>query len=134
MKLITRDTDYAIRALVFIAGRGDSMVSVPELVRELRIPRPFLRKLLQMLSAAGILRSFKGIGGGFRIVRPASSIYITDVIKVFQGDLKINECIFKKKVCPNKKVCMLRKELNVIEQYAANKLGSLTLSKLIKEK
>ena len=41
MKLITRDTDYAVRAIAFIAESEKEMVSTDELVKELKIPRPF---------------------------------------------------------------------------------------------
>ena len=62
MKLITRDTDYAIRALCFIAKEQDT-ISVAQLVNRMRMPRSFLRKLLQVLSSKGILVSIKGKGG-----------------------------------------------------------------------
>ena len=56
MKLITRDTDYAIRALCFIARFKKKIVSVSELVKVLKIPRPFLRKILQTLNKKRILK------------------------------------------------------------------------------
>ncbi|MBU2258562.1 MAG: Rrf2 family transcriptional regulator, partial [Candidatus Omnitrophica bacterium] len=65
MKLITRDTDYALRALCFIAKNKDKVTPAPELVAKLKIPRPFLRKILQSLDKNGLLKSYKGKGGGF---------------------------------------------------------------------
>ena len=65
MKLITRDTDYAVRALCFIGQRQKRLISASELVANLKIPRPFLRKILQTLNREGILNSYKGKGGGF---------------------------------------------------------------------
>ena len=64
MKLITRDTDYAIRALCCIAKRKETIISVDKLVKQLRIPRPFSRKILQTLNKRKILRSYKGTSGG----------------------------------------------------------------------
>lgn len=85
MKLITRDTDYAVRALCFIAENKGKIVSVSELVKVLKIPRPFLRKLLQILHRKRILKSFKGRGGGFQLAIPAERIYLVDLIKFFRG-------------------------------------------------
>ncbi|HOX54687.1 MAG: Rrf2 family transcriptional regulator [Candidatus Omnitrophica bacterium] len=133
MKLITRDTDYAIRALRYIAAHKDSIVSVAELVDRLKIPRPFLRKLLQILNKEGLLESIKGQGGGFRLCCSARKIYLVDLMKIFQGDLTLNECRFKKLLCPNTKTCLLRKRLNRIEKYVIKELKSITLASLIGE-
>ena len=72
MKLLTRNTDYGIRALCFIAKAKDKIVPVPELVKALRIPKPFLRKILQLLTKNGFVKSYKGMGGGFSLAIPAS--------------------------------------------------------------
>ena len=52
MKLLTRDTDYAVRALLAMAGKK-SIVSVADLVAALKIPGPFLRRILQRLARRG---------------------------------------------------------------------------------
>ena len=91
MKLLTRNTDYAVRAICYMAKRGEGVISVTELVKSLKIPRPFLRKILQTLNKKGIVRSSKGIGGGFRLAVAPGKIYLVDLIKVFQGPLKDNK-------------------------------------------
>ena len=55
MKLITKDTDYAVRAIMYIAGSDKKIVSTAELMENLRLPRPFLRKILQVLVKHRIL-------------------------------------------------------------------------------
>ncbi|MBU2540858.1 MAG: Rrf2 family transcriptional regulator [Candidatus Omnitrophica bacterium] len=133
MKLLTRDTDYAVRALLFIARQNRKIVSVRELVRELRIPKPFLRKILQILNQKKLLHSFKGQGGGFRLARPAERILLTDLISIFQGKVRFNECMFKKSICPEIKICALKKRLDEIERYVVKKLSSITIGLLLKE-
>lgn len=132
MKLINRNTDYAVRALCRIAKDKNKVVSVPDLVRELRIPRPFLRKILQALNRNGILHSYKGKGGGFLLAKPASKIYLVDLIGVFQGRLSLNECIFKKKLCPNKDTCALRQKISEIESHTIRQLQPITIGSLLK--
>ncbi len=131
MKLITRDTDYAVRAVAHIALQEGSVVSVPELQAALRIPRPFLRKILQSLTREGILGSQKGIGGGFRLLRPPASIRLTDILEVFQGPVAFNECLFKKKICPNRSTCVFKKKIDAIERHVASELASVVISDLI---
>lgn len=132
MKLITRNTDYAIRALVDIAGRKNERVSAVELAKDSGIPRPFLRRILQRLSRKGFVKSYKGIGGGFIMAKTPSSIYIVDIIEAFQGPLKLNECLFKKSLCPNRKLCLLKKKMDKIESYVLGEVRGITLDSLIK--
>lgn len=131
MKLITRDTDYALRAIGFLAKRTNRLITVPELVSVLGIPRPFLRKILQILHRHNILKSSKGYRGGFSLAKPLNRIYLSDLIKIFQGSTKLNECIFKKRICPNRGSCLLRKRILKIEAYVSKQLSSIPLSSLI---
>ena len=131
MKLITRDTDYAIRAICFIAENKGRMVSVTELVKALNIPRPFLRKILQILNKKGVLKSYKGLGGGFQLAIPAEKILLVDLIETFQGPLMLNECLFKKQVCPDRSSCTLRVKIAKIERKVISELNGITISSLI---
>lgn len=131
MKLITRDIDYALRAICFIAKRKKEMVTASELVEKLRIPRPFLRKILQVLNKKGILKSYKGAGGGFLIAIPANKILLVDLIEIFQGPLRLSECLFKKMICPDTHTCALRKKIDAIENYVIQELKSISIASLL---
>lgn len=134
MKLITRNIDYAVRALCFIARSKGKIVSVTTLVEELKIPRPFLRKILQILHKKGVLKASKGYGGGFSLALPANKICLVDLIGIFQGPLKLNECVFKKKICQDRNICSLKKEIDGVEKYAVSKLKSVTIASLLKKR
>jgi len=132
MKLITRDTDYALRAICCIAKNKSKVTSATELVNELKIPRPFLRKILQLLNKKSILTSCKGQGGGFYLNKPTNKIFLLDLMKIFQGNFKLNECLFKKNICPNIKRCALRVKMNKIERYVVRELETITVASLLK--
>lgn len=131
MKLITRDTDYAIRAITYIAKHKGNRVSVKELVKNLKVPRPFLRKILQILDKKGLLRSYKGKGGGFLLESRPQEIFLLDLIKVFQGRFSLNECFLKKRVCPNTKDCRLRKKIIRIQAYVLKELRKINIAYLL---
>ncbi len=133
MKILTRDTDYAVRAICYMAKRPEGVISVTELVEELGMPRPFLRKILQKLNKSGLARSYKGIGGGFSLAVDPGKIYLADLIKIFQGPFKMNECVFKKKLCPNRSTCPLKKRIDKIEERVTREIGSITIGSLLKE-
>jgi Rrf2 family protein len=134
MKFITRNTDYAVRALCFIAQRQGELTSARELVKVLEIPHPFLRKILQTLNREGFLHSQKGKGGGFTLARAPERTFLLDLVETFQGPLKLNECIFKKAPCPYVETCKLRKRINDVEKYVISELASITLSSLSGER
>lgn len=131
MKLITRDTDYAVRALGYIASRKSRTITVRQLSAALKMPQPFLRKILQTLHRNGLLKSRKGRGGGFELGLSPERIYLTDVIEIFQGAFRLNECLFKKDICPNTKRCALKKKLDEIERYVLQELKSITVAHLL---
>ena len=131
MKLITRDTDYAVRALVYMAQIDEDRATVTDMVAKLKIPRPFLRKILQILSNEGILTSFKGKNGGFTLAAPPHKILLSDIINIFNGPIVMNDCLFKKEVCPDRSRCIMRKEIQDIEKYAQSKLNSISIKYLI---
>ncbi len=135
MKLITRDVDYAIRILMYLAKdkKKHRAFDSVEITKELKIPKPFARKILRILSKNKILRSRKGKEGGFRYNSKIKKISIVDLIKIFKGKTEINKCIFKSKICPNRNMCPLRNEITQIEQHVLKKLKQVTINSLIKQ-
>jgi len=133
MKLVTRDTDYAVRALCYIARCTDKIVSASDLVEKLKIPKPFLRKLLQILNTKGLLDSYKGKGGGFVLAAAPKKISLLDLIEIFQGKMRLSEHTVRGKKCPHVKKCGLKKRLDAIERYVIDELKSINIAELIKE-
>ncbi len=131
MKLITRDIDYSIRALAYIAKNNSDKISVTKLVKETKIPRPFLRKILQTLGREGLLESFKGKFGGFKLNKSPNDIYLLDLFEIFQDKFDFNKCIFKKKICPNTKDCVLKEKLDHIGEMVKREFGKISLQSII---
>lgn len=134
MSLITRDIDYALRAICCIAKDEKPVLSVAEIVRCLKIPRPFLRKILQVLNREKILQSHKGKGGGFKLTSGADQLSLLDVIVAFQGPVRLNDHKFKGKACPHLKRCGIKKKLDRVEKKLAFELKTITIRSIIKPK
>lgn len=131
MKLITKDTDYAIRTLCFIAKNKAKIISVHTLAKELKIPHPFLRKILQILNKKRILKSYKGQNGGFSLDLPANKIFIVDLMGIFQRSFKINNCMIKKSICPDISRCLLKDRLQEIERYIVREFKAINIASLL---
>jgi len=132
LKLINRDTDYAIRALCFIAKHKGNIVSVKELVECLKIPQPFLRKILQILNKKRIVKSHKGKDGGFSLAVGADKLSLFNIVTASQGPVRLNDHTFKRKVCPCIKRCNVKKEFDRIEKNIVSELKAITVAAIIK--
>ena len=133
MKLITRNTDYAVKALTYICRNKKGVISVTELAQELKIPRPFLRRILQILNKKKLLKSYKGREGGFMLASRPEDILLVDLIEIFQGPAMLNKCVFKKKLCPDRNSCALKYRIDSIEKYVIEELKSITLASLLQK-
>ena len=131
MKLLKKETDYALRALAYIAKNNPSITSVSEIEKQIGVSRPFLRKILQNLNKQGILISQKGKGGGFVLAKKPEKIFLQDIMKIFQGELSLNNCIFDKKICQNHKTCILRNKINSIERTLLSEIEQIKLTDLM---
>ncbi|MFC1668093.1 RrF2 family transcriptional regulator [Chlamydiota bacterium] len=130
MKLVNRETDYAIQALLFMA-KTDKIITCRELKAELTMPQPFLRKIMQILTKNNILTSCKGKGGGFVLQKSPKKLFLTDIMRIFQGNFSIKECLRNRKLCPEIKICSLRRKLDSIEKLLANELEKITIYSLL---
>ncbi|MBI5124385.1 MAG: Rrf2 family transcriptional regulator, partial [Candidatus Omnitrophica bacterium] len=83
------------------------------------------------LNREGILESRKGIGGGFILSRKPSSIYLLDLMEAFQGTFKLNECLFKRKLCPDRNRCWLKRKIGSIEDSVLLQLKTVTIGSLL---
>jgi Rrf2 family protein len=85
---ISAKADYAVRAVVELAGAPDGRPTKAERVATAQgIPLNFLENILSELRHAGIVRSQRGAEGGFRLAKPADQITIADVIRAVEGPL-----------------------------------------------
>jgi len=134
VKLITRNTDYAVRALCCIAEKKEEVISTDRFVKSLEMPRPFLRKILQTLTKEGLLNSSKGKDGGFSLAVSPEKITLIEVMKIFQGSIRLSEHKFKKSDCPHIKDCLLKKKIDEIEKEVIAKLKAITISSILKNR
>lgn len=133
MKLLTKHSDYAIRALLVLAQKNGMFLSARLIAKEQNIPYQFLRGILQTLLKRKLIVSREGGGGGFRLNQPPESIIVEEVIRIFQGDIQLSECMFREKICRNRAVCVLRKQIQRIEQIVVKEFQDITIGTLLRD-
>ena len=83
---ITSKSPYALSALVELHGHGDrGPVPIAELARRREIPAQFLEQLFASLRRAGLIRSQRGVKGGYAFARPASEITVLELVELLDG-------------------------------------------------
>ena len=90
--MITKKTEYAIKALWELASRDDKLTTSKEIAQRQSIPPKYLPQIIAALSQAGLLTSIRGYGGGLRLSRPAEEISILNIIEAIQGKPRLFEC------------------------------------------
>lgn len=104
--IITRATEYAIRAVLHMASQAQGeIIFKKDICRAQEITPAFLTKILQPLIKAGIVGSQRGVGGGFYLAKPASEINLFDIIKTQEGPLYLNQCLIKEGNCGREFFC-----------------------------
>jgi Rrf2 family protein len=132
MQLLTKETDYAVRALINIADAPDRSSTASAISLKEQIPWLFLRRVLQKLASAGILKSHKGRRGGFALARRPDRVNLVDVIRVFQGEVELSQCMVKGIPCCNRPTCPVRRRLKAVEKILRKQLSAITVAMLVK--
>lgn len=128
---LTKQTNYAIRMLMYCAANDGNLSRIPEIARAYGVSELFLFKILQPLNKAGLVETVRGRNGGVRLPKPASDITLFDIVKVTEESFAMAECFEAGEVdCPLVDSCglnsALRKALNaffeVLQQYTIDDL------------
>jgi Rrf2 family protein len=129
---ITRQADYAVRAVVYLAERGQyARVTTAEIGREKLIPLTFLAKIMSQLTRAGIVRSTRGAHGGMTIGGPLDTITLLDVVEAIDGPVMLNECVVDPTHCPLGANCAVHAIWCQAQADLVDRLGRTTLQQLV---
>lgn len=92
--------------MLYLAQQGDDgYISAGEIGQQLELSAHFLTKIMQQLTAAGLVKSYRGPNGGLALARSASTISVKDVYVALEGDSLFRECVLGLPGCGNRKPC-----------------------------
>jgi Rrf2 family protein len=133
--LIKSDTDYAMRMLVHLAlSEEPGPVPAGVLVEAQNVPVDFAYKILQKLCKAKILKSFKGVNGGFMLAKEPEQINLLEVIEAIQGRIVIRPCLMDDNNCTSVKPCPVSLKLQKLQEVMDSEMLGITLSEIIRIK
>lgn len=106
---ITRQADYAVRAVLHLARAGNSeRAATSSIAKEQNIPPSFLAKIISQLSIAGLLHTSRGARGGVTLAREPKDITLLEVVEAIDGPIQLNECVANDGACTFEEGCPIR--------------------------
>lgn len=133
MTVIKRDTDYALRALVYLGLRPARLVSATDIASGEDIPLDYLQKIMQKFVKSGLVMSRRGAHGGFYLAKDPDQITLLDAVEAIQGKIAMNRCLLGKEGCTRAHQCRLKDKLLQIEKHIGGSLAGITLRDLLNE-
>jgi len=129
--LFSRSAEYGIRAMAFLAlQKGGKLSGAREISQAENIPMPYLWKILRLLTQRKLIRSFKGIGGGYELARPADKVKVSDVLFATDGADHRQSCVLGLPECDNRNPCPLHDRWKEVRTAMTEMLDETSLADL----
>jgi FeS assembly SUF system regulator len=129
MLRISKLTDYAILLMVELT-REREMLSAHALAERIGVEVPTASKVLKLLAGGGLLESFRGASGGYRVNRKAAEISVAEVIAAIEGPIAMTECSVEEGLCSQEDSCELRGNWQRISLAVADALHKVSLAEM----
>ena len=131
---ITRQADYAIRAILYLAEMDPNVrSSTSQIAEKKHIPPSFLAKIISQLSIAGLIHTSRGARGGVSLARPADQISIMEVVEAIDGPIALNQCTFSSlDSCPFGDDCPVRDLWKDAQDQLIDKLKTTSFQDFVK--
>ncbi len=130
--LLTRQTDYSLRFLMYLALNDARNVTIREVAQTFKEPRNHLMKISQAWARHRYIRTIRGRGGGLRLARAPNAVNLRDVVWDMENTLEIIDC--HNPLCPIAGNCVLKKALMEARDHFLAALGKYTLADLVRHK
>ncbi len=132
MLQITRQTEYAIRGLQELARRnGEAPVQLKLIAGSCQVSEAFLAKIFQMLAQAGVVKSHRGVKGGFSLGRAPEDITLREIVEICEGGIALNHCLRKVDPCQDADTCVIANVWRDAQAALTGALDKTTLADII---
>ncbi len=127
MLRLSKLTDYAIVVMTAMADDQARVHSASELAATTRLEQPTVAKVLKGLAKSGLIKSYRGVNGGYALAAPADRVSVADIIGAMEGPIGVTECSAHVGLCAQEAVCALRTNWRRISRAIEIALSEVTL-------
>lgn len=124
---ITRETDYAVR-IVYCLTQSGGVMDAKEICGRVGVTFRFALKILRKLCMAGVVKSFRGVNGGYSLLMAPQDISLLKIFEATDGDVAINKCLAEHGPCTwngEEGTCPFHEEFADLNRLIKEKLGSV---------
>ena len=134
-KMLSNTSKYAIRAVIYLALNAgeEKKIGIKQISKDLKIPTPFLGKILQTLAKQKLLSSTKGPHGGFGLGKSAEEIALIDIVDIIDGQDIFNKCLIRLEDCNHKEPCSMHDKYVEIRKNLMTLFQKEKVSELVEE-
>lgn len=129
--MFSQTAEYALRAVVYLASQRGTPRTTQEISRATQVKIAYLSKVMQSLGRQGLVKSQRGLHGGFTLVRPAEELTVLDIIMAVDPIARIKNCPLGIKGHIN--LCPLHRRLDQAMKLVEDALSQSTLAELLAE-
>ena len=130
---ITRETDYAVRCILHLAEKPGKVAMVSEIAEAREIPKSFLAKILQKLTKAGMVKSHRGLRGGYQLAVDPADVTLRHLVETMEGSVALNICAVEKNSCDLREACAMHPVWSRLTRDLSRNLEKYTFKKLAAE-
>lgn len=126
----TKAEGYGIFGLIYLADQpAGKIIPLSEISESQDIPEKFLAKIFQSLTKSGLIRSHRGVKGGFTLGKPANQISVAEILEGIMGPYYIAKCLNADDAC-DRKECAIKVVLGKVQNAMMDVFNSYTLRDL----
>jgi Rrf2 family protein len=135
--MLSNSCRYGIRAVMYLANQpvGNGKTGIKQISKDLKLPTPFLAKILQQLAKQKILISLKGPHGGFSLSKDPKEISLLDIVKTIDGEAIFTSCLIHHDTCTyadkTKNPCALHEAYSSVRMDLVKLFSSTTIHELV---
>lgn len=127
---ISKMTDYALVILAFLTKEPEQFVQASDIAHNTKVNKPTTAKVLKLLAKNGLLESYRGATGGYKLNRAPEHISVADIIQILEGPVAIMECNLGKEYCALSLNCKIHAPWNRINTAIYQALDNIKLCDL----
>ncbi|MGA8277172.1 MAG: SUF system Fe-S cluster assembly regulator [Rhodanobacteraceae bacterium] len=131
MLRISKLTDYATAVMTCLAASGEGVQSAQTLAERAHLELPTVSKLLKRLAQSGLVKSTRGINGGYRLTRRPERISVADIVTAMEGPIGMTECSIRIGLCGHEPHCGVRVNWQRINRAIADALAGVSLADMV---
>lgn len=131
---VSRLADYASVVMACLARHPGEVLPAAQVGEETRLEAPTVSKLLKTLGRAGLVESFRGAAGGYRLARAAQDISLAEIVEALDGPIGLTECSVGHAGCGRQAYCAVSRDWQGIGATIDRALRAVSLADMLQRR